>query len=165
MIVVSNTSPLTNLAAIGQFHLLETLYAQIWIPEAVVSELNANGVQWPGSRQTRQAPWIRRQRVTNRALVTTLQGDLDQGEAEAIALALELQADLLLIDEKEGRRTAQRLGLRVTGVVGLLVEAKAQAKLNQIRPLLDSLRYDAGFFMTDRLYALALDVAGDTTTD
>ncbi len=55
MIVVSNTSPLTNLAAIGQFHLLETLYAQILIPPAVWTELNANAVPWLGSHQTSQA--------------------------------------------------------------------------------------------------------------
>jgi predicted nucleic acid-binding protein len=162
MIVVSNTSPLTSLAAIGEFHLLEILYEQIRIPDEVWNELNAEGVQWPGSLQTSQASWIVRHRVSNQALVTALERDLDRGEAEAIALAVELNADLLLIDEKEGRRAAQRLGLRVTGVIGLLVEAKSQAKISQIRPRLDRLRYDAGFFITDSLYSLALDLAGET---
>lgn len=162
MIVVSNTSPLTNLAAIGQFHLLEVLYGHIWIPEAVWEELNAGDMQWPGSYQTSLASWITRRAVSNHALVKTLQRDLDQGEAEAIALAVEIGADLLLVDEKEGRRAAQRLGLHISGVLGLLVEAKAQAKLNQIRPLLDRLRGDAGFYMTDNLYVLALNLSGES---
>lgn len=163
MIVVSNTSPLTNLAAIGHFPLLQELYQHIHIPIAVWSELNANGIQWPGSHQTHTSAWIERVSVANRALVTALQRDLDQGEAEAIALALELHADLLLIDERDGRRVAERLGLRVTGVVGLLIEAKAQARLSQIRPLLGNLRHDAGFFISDRVYALALHLAQEDT--
>ena len=161
MIVVSNTSPLTNLAAIGHFHLLEALYTQITIPPAVLTELNASGVEWPGSRQVQQAPWIHLHPVTNRALVKTLQRDLDHGEAEAIVLALELQADLLLIDEKEGRRAAQRLGLRVTGVIGLLIEAKAQARIARVGALLERLRNEAGFYISDRVYALALELVGE----
>lgn len=159
MIIVSNTSPLTNLAAIEQFHLLQELYQHIFIPEPVWSELNANGTQWPGSQQTRQATWIERMSVVNRSLVTALRRDLDQGEAEAIALALELHADLLLIDEREGRRIAEQLGLRVTGVVGLLIEAKTQAKLSRVKPLLDQLRHDAGFYISERVYSLALHLA------
>lgn len=129
MIVVSNTSPLTNLAAIGQFHLLKTVYERLSIPQAVWTELNANAVEWPGSALTNRAGWIEIHPVENQALVKTLQRDLDRGEAEAIALALEMKADILLIDEKEGRRAAERLGLRVTGVVGLLVEAKMRSTL------------------------------------
>ena len=159
MIIDSNTSPLTNLAAIEQFHLLQELYQHIFIPEPVWSELNANGIQWPGSHQTRRAPWIERVSVANRALVTALRRDLDQGEAEAIALALELHADLLLLDEREGRRIAEQLGLRVTGVVGLLIEAKTQAKLSQVKPMLDRLRHDAGFYISERVYTLALRLA------
>ena len=164
MIVVSNTSPLTNLAIIEQFHLLHALYQHIVIPESVWRELNANGIEWPGSQQTRQATWIERMSVANRPLVTVLRCDLDQGEAEAIALALELHADLLLIDEREERRVAEQLGLRVTGVVGLLIEAKMQAKLSRIKPLLDRLRYDAGFFISNRVYSLALHLAQEDTT-
>jgi len=161
MIVVSNTSPLTNLAAIEQFQLLEILYRRISIPQAVWAELNANATQWPGSLQTNQAEWIDIRPVANRALATILQRDLDHGESEAIALALELRADHLLMDEKEGCRAAERLGLRVTGVIGLLIKAKSLATLRQVRPLLDSLRYQAGFYMSSRVYALALDLAGE----
>lgn len=95
MIVVSNTSPLTNLAAIGQFHLLRQLYGEIHIPHAVWDELNAQGVAWPGRDAVEAASWVYRDDVKNATAVTALLDDLDRGEAEAILLALELGADLL----------------------------------------------------------------------
>ena len=99
MIVVSDTSPLTNLAAIGQFDLLRRLYARLHIAQGVWDELNAGGGRWPGYDQVTAADWVERHTVQNRALVTALQRDLDRGEAETIVLALELGADLTLLDE------------------------------------------------------------------
>jgi len=116
MIVVANTSPLTNLAAIGQFDLLRRLYGQLHIAEGVWEELHAEGQRWPGRVEVAGADWIERHAVQNRPLVTALQRDLDRGEAETIALALEVEAGLVLLDEREGRRAAQRLGLRVIKV-------------------------------------------------
>ncbi len=116
MIIVSNTSPLTNLAAIGQFHLLRRLYSELHIADGVWEELNAGGQRWPGSDEVAAAVWIHRHSVQDQPLVTVLQRDLDRGEAESIALALELRADLILLDEKEARRAAKRLGLYVVGV-------------------------------------------------
>jgi predicted nucleic acid-binding protein len=116
MIVVSNTSPLTNLAAIGQFDLLQSLYTQVHIAEGVWDELNASGKKWPGCHEVMEATsWISRLTVKNQDLVTTLRQDLDRGEAESIALGLELDADFILLDEKEGRRMAKRLGLKRVG--------------------------------------------------
>lgn len=109
MIVVCNTSPLTNLAAIRQSDLLLDLLGEVHIANGVWDELNAGGIRWPGSEEAAAANWIRRHVVGNEALVISLMRDLDRGEAESIALALELEADLLLLDEKEGRRAAQRM--------------------------------------------------------
>ena len=120
MIVVSNTSPLTNLAAIGQFDLLRQLYAQLHIAEGVWDELNAKGLRWPESESAAAADWVERHAVKNEPLVAALRRDLDRGEAESIALALEPEADLVLMDEREGRHAAQRMGLQVVGVVGVL---------------------------------------------
>jgi predicted nucleic acid-binding protein len=140
MIVVSNTSPLTNLAAIKLFQLLSRLFGEVHIPDGVWDELNAGGKSWPGSAEAASVSWIQRHSVQNEALVITLMRDLDKGEAESIALALELKADLLLMDEREGRRAAQRLGLQTLGVVGLLLDAKNQKEIGSIRPHLDDLR-------------------------
>ena len=126
MIVVSNTSPLTNLAAIGQFALFHQLYGRLHIAEGVWDELNVRGEHWPGRDEVAIADWVERYTVQNQPLVTTLRRDLDRGEAETITLALELGADLVLLDEREGRHAAQRLELRVAGVVGILLEAKSE---------------------------------------
>lgn len=163
MIVVSNTSPLTNLAAIGQFALLQQLYGAVYVAEGVWAELNAGGKQWPGSNEVAQAGWIERRQVRNRALVTTLRRDLDQGEAETIVLALELNAELVLLDEREGRHAAQRLGLHVVGVVGILLEARAKGLIATMRPHLDALRQMAGFYLSEALYQHALTLASESS--
>jgi predicted nucleic acid-binding protein len=160
-IVVSDTSPLTNLAAIGQFDLLRRLYTEIHIADGVWDELNAEGKRWPGAENVAAARWVRRHAAQNKALVKALRRDLDQGEAESIALALELNATLLLLDEKEGRHIAERLGLRVVGVVGVLLEAKAKGVIDRVRPHLDALRQTAGFFLSEPVYQSALVLANE----
>ncbi|MBM4458800.1 MAG: DUF3368 domain-containing protein [Chloroflexi bacterium] len=158
MIVVSNTSPLTNLAAIGQFDLLHKLYGEIHMPLGVWDELNAGGKRWPGRDEVARSDWVKHHTVQNRALVTALLRDLESGEAESIALCLELAADLLLMDEKEGRRAAERHGLNVIGVVGVLIEAKANGFVNHVRPYLDALRRIAGFRLRESLYSYVLTI-------
>ena len=162
MIVVSNTSPLTNLAAIGQFDLLRRVYGQLQIADGVGQELRAGGVRWPGYDEVSGAGWVRRHEVQNRVLVTSLRRDVDRGEAETIALGLELEAGLVLLDEKEGRHAAQRLGLRVLGVAGVLLEAKAEGFIPTVRPHLGALRQTAGFYLSDAVYQHALVLAGES---
>ena len=164
MIVVSNTSPLTNLAAIGQFDLLQSLHKSIHIAQGVWDELNHEEKKWPGSYEVSQATWIERHSVENKALVTALENDLDLGESETIALALELQADLVLLDEKEGRRMAKRLELPVMGVVGILLEAKAIKLVDRVLPHLDDLRNKAGFYLSEPLYQSILLTSGETAS-
>lgn len=161
MIVVSNTSPLTNLAAIGQFDLLCRLYEQVHIAHGVWQELNAGGTRWPGCDEVSQASWIEQHTVQNQDLVTALRRDLDRGEAETIALALQLGADLVLLDEREGRHAAQRLGLYVVGVVGVLLEAKTSKAISFVRPHLIALRQEAGFYISTSLYQRALALANE----
>ncbi len=164
MIVVSNTSPLTNLAAIGQFHLLQHLYLRISIAEGVWEELQSGGHPWPGYDQVIAADWIERHAVVNQNLVRVLRRDLDRGEAESIALALELGANWVLMDEREGRRAAQRLGLQVVGIIGVLLEAKAQHQIEHVIPLLDMLRQVAGFYVSQTLYERVRELSGEMVT-
>ncbi|MFH1084528.1 MAG: DUF3368 domain-containing protein [Chloroflexota bacterium] len=105
-------------------------------------------------------PLVTRHRVADAALVTALERDLDRGEAETIALAIQLGADLVLLEEHDGRRAAQRLGLRVTGVVGVLLAAKQGALLPAIGPQLDRLRR-AGFHLSDAVCRHALSLVGE----
>ncbi|MGQ0604621.1 MAG: DUF3368 domain-containing protein, partial [Anaerolineales bacterium] len=102
--------------------------------------------------ELREADWLSHFPVENTRLVISLHDSLDAGESEAIVLALEKGADLLLMDERIGRKIAQRLGLRVTGVIGVLIEAKHKGLLTMVKPVLDRLRDEAGFRLSDALY-------------
>jgi predicted nucleic acid-binding protein len=124
VIVVGNTSPLTNLAAVGQLDLLRQLYGKVLIPQAVYGELTGSSGGQPGAIEMQPLEWIETRPGANRALVTALQMELDAGEAEAIVLAKELAADLLLLDERRGRAVVARLDLRFVGLLGVLIEAK-----------------------------------------
>jgi predicted nucleic acid-binding protein len=106
MIAVSNTSPLANLAAIGEFELLGQMFGRLHIAQGVWEELNAKEQHWPGRAEVAKADWIERHVVQNEALVVALRRDLGKGEAETIALALELNANLIVLDEWEGRHAA-----------------------------------------------------------
>ena len=159
MIVVSNTSPLTNLAAIGQFDLLQALFGEIYLATGVLNELSFGGGNWPGAMEVGSASWVHVKAVSDRPLVDALRLDLDLGEAETIALALDLQADLVLLDEQAGRYAAQHFRLRVMGVVGLLVQSKKRGLVVEVRPHLDALRRQAGFYLSQPVYDHALQLA------
>ncbi len=156
MSIVSNASHLIGLSFIYELDLLRQMYGSILIPEAVWQEVGVAGVNQPGHDAFIKANWIERHSVKNRQLTMALLQDLDAGEAEAIALALETNADLLIIDERLGRRTAQHFGLNVVGVVGVLVEAKHRGIVRAIKPYLDQLRDIAGFRISDELYQRVL---------
>lgn len=159
MIVVSDTSPITNLAAIGQLDLLRQIYGLVVIPEAVFQELTAAGGNHPGAI-AQQLDWVETRAVSNRILVSALQVELDEGEAEAIALAQELAADLLLIDEHLGRVVATRLGVRIIGLLGVLIEAKHRGLVQEVKPLVDTLM-NLGFHVKQDLYRRVLQATGE----
>jgi len=159
--VVSNASPLINLARIGQLALLPRLFGRLLLPQAVWQEVVEDGRGQPGAEEIRRAVWIERAAVSNQPLIHSLRQDLDAGEAEAIALAIEIQADWLLMDERLGRETAQYFGLRYVGLVGILSAAKQRGDLKALRPLLDRLRDVAGFRVSSALYQQVLRDAGE----
>ena len=163
MIIVSDTSVLSNLAVIEQLPLLQQLYNKVIIPQAVRNELSNASPENINIRAVVALSWIEIRLVKNTVLVETLLHDreLDQGEAEAIALALELPAKRLLIDERLGRREATRLGIPITGVLGILIAAKTEGLLPLVKPVMDDLIIKAGFWVSEQLYAEILQVAGE----
>ncbi|MBW4650843.1 MAG: DUF3368 domain-containing protein [Kastovskya adunca ATA6-11-RM4] len=161
MIVVSDTSPLNNLAAINQLHLLHQLYRTVLIPEAVYRELTDPNFPIAGATEVQTIEWIQTRAVSDRTLVEALSNELDIGEAEAIALAVESQAEQVLIDERRGRLVATRLNLRYTGILGILVEAKSQGLIAEVKPLLDALVNDAGFWVAEPLYNSVLQLVNE----
>lgn len=145
MIVVSDASPIIALSLIGQLDLLAAMYGKVEVPRAVYQEVTQLGIDHLGVREIVKASWISARSVRNDALVKALLGELDIGEAEAITLATEVGAELLLIDERCGRKVATRLGLNVVGVLGILIEAKKKNFIFSLRQQLDALVLVAGF--------------------
>ena len=162
MRIVSNASPLVNLARIGKLDLLRELYGKLLIPEAVWREVVVDGAGQPGADEVKEADWIEKRPAKNKQLVQALMQELDAGEAEAIALALEAGADLLLMDEHLGRETARHLKLRFIGLVGILIAAKHKGLVPAIKPCLDALRDLAGFRIKDSLYSRILKDENET---
>jgi predicted nucleic acid-binding protein len=156
LIVVSDTSPILNLAAVDRLHLLRDLYVEIVVPPAVEQEIFRNGVRFDLS-------WVRVVAAGDRKEVLLLREQLDPGEAEAIVVAGELGAGLILVDEKRGRRIAVGRGLQVTGLLGVLAEAKARGFIARCQPVLDDMIRVAGFWIDDDMrsrYLLELNERG-----
>lgn len=155
--VVSNTGPLIALAGIGQFALLRRLFGNILIPPAVRAEVLDEATL----AAVIAADWISVHVAQDAIAVQLLKEELDAGESEAIILARELDANLLLVDERVAKRKARTLGLPTLGTLGVLLLAKDQGWLVALRPLLEDLRR-AGFRMSHDLYRQVLDSAGET---
>ncbi len=162
LIVVSNTSPIFYLSTIGQLNLLCQLYSEIVIPKAVFNEITHVGNTDASAKAVPTIAWIKIQTATDQEFISTLRTELDAGEAEAIALAVELNAGRILMDERLGRAIAMRLGLEVTGVLGILTAAKRNDLIPEVKPLLDALVEQVGFWIDMQLYTEVLQVVGES---
>lgn len=157
MIVVADTTPLRHLIAIGKADLLRILYGTVIIPAAVWSELHAESTpdlvktwlaaepDWVNIRSPRETedddPWL---------------SVLDQGERDALRLAIDLKADLLLMDDREGRACALSLHLPVTGTLGILERADTLHLLQNFEQTLADLE-SSGFYLSARLRDAAIE--------
>ena len=150
--VVSNSSPLMNLAIIGRLDLLRELFTHVTVPQEVFRELTVEGAGKPGANTIARAEWIHVASLVNRDLCHALNRELDLGESAAIALAVEQRADLVLPDENDARNVAEFHGLRRTGVLGILMRAKSRRLLSEVRPLMERLRDEAHFWIKPELY-------------
>jgi hypothetical protein len=162
MKIVSNTSPLINLAMIGELDLIQKLYGTIYIPPAVFDEIVIQGKGQAGAEQIKNSDWIKVQPIKNTLLVKSLYLELDKGEAEAIILAIEMSAHLILLDEKRGRNIATKFNLRPLGLLGILIQAKKTGLILAVKPLLDKLRNKAGFWIDSKLYQAVLEAANES---
>lgn len=153
MIVVSDTSPITALLTIGRIELLKAIYGSVVIPAAVASELARSHPELPGFIATRP--------VSEESKVMQLASRLDRGEAEAIVLAKELHAEVLLIDEELGRAAAREEGLRIIGVAGVLLIAKRRGYVGSVGAVLGQLERQAHFFLSRSVRQETLRLAGE----
>ena len=156
MLIVSDTSPITNLIQINLLDILKDVYQQIIIPQSVYEELCEITSQ---KQLLDQQDWIYVISAENTALVTSLETELDTGESESIVLALELQADFLIIDEVKGRLKAESMGIKIVGLLGTLLKAKNLGLIPTIAPVLEKLIIEAGFHINPQLKAHILKLA------
>ena len=153
MIIISDTSPNTNLIQLGKLDLLQRLFATIIIPNKVYEEL----VVYENHRIIMESiNWITVIPVSDTEKVELLKRELDAGEAEAIVLAKELNCDLLLIDERKGREVAQSQNIKIIGLLGVLIRAKQQGFIPLLRPLLKRLTNEIGFRVDRNLFEYIL---------
>lgn len=160
MILVSDSSALIALARIRRFDLLHQVAGTVHISEAIYDEVVTAGEGRPGSAELSQAQWILRHHVQDQVGVARLRSRLGRGEAEAIVLAGELRADVLILDDAVARRAAEQEGRRVVGILGFLIYAKERGLLAVLKPVLDEM-VAIGFFIDDSLYRTILQQAGE----
>ncbi len=157
--VIANNTPLVALWELNSLFLLRELYTEVWIPQAVEDEFLATE---PIDRRTalNNAPYIKTVPLTHPQRALAYVG-LHHGEASVLALAEEHDARLVIIDERKARGYAQRIGLPLTGTIGVLLLAKNEGLIGAIKPLLTTL-HDNGLYLSVPLTNKALQLAGET---
>lgn len=157
--VVSNTSPLLYLHQLGKLDLLPALYSQVLVPASVVEELDAGRAAGHDVPNIAALPWARVVSSPTLALLA-LATDLGKGEAEAIAIAHERNA-LLILDDGLARRHAKLVGVTLTGTLGVLVKAKTAGHLSEVAPVVSRLT-ELGFRLSDQTRDAVLKLANES---
>lgn len=163
MLVVSDTSALSNLAIIGRLDLLREQFGIVNLPPAVERELAAlrDNIARQRLAHAVSAGWLVTLPLSASAPFPAELNDLDAGETEALRLALSISADRVLMDEQEGRQRAAALGIRTIGVLGVLITARKAGTISNLKTEIDNLRREAGFFISPALEAQVLSAVGE----
>jgi len=162
MIVVADTSVILNLCCVEQDHLLPALFHEVWIPDEVRVEFERLSLHQPRFHDLRLPVWALIQPAAPVSAALAAMANLHAGETAALALAVNGHEDAVFMDESAGRRAAQRLGLPVIGVLGVLLQARRSGLLSAIKPVLQRLAAEAGFWLSPALVAEALRKCGET---
>ena len=155
LIAVADTSSLIGLALIKKLSLLEEFFSEIYIPKAVYEEAI---VEKAGVEEIKNAAFIKMREINDSVMANFLIGSLGKGEAEALVLAKEIKSDYVLIDEKKARKVARRNGFNVIGILGILLAAKRQGKIGNIKPIIDELN-QKGFRLSQNVIESTLKEA------
>jgi len=158
MIIVSDSSPLISLAILNKLNILEQIFDEIYIPTAVYNEISKKNK--PHSKELQDFTINRVKQIQNRLALQLLQKDLDIGESEAIVLAIENNISDILIDEYKGRKIATAQGLSPIGTIGVLLQAKNEGLVKEVKPELDKLIANHQR-ISQPLYDKALELAGE----
>lgn len=154
MNVVSDTTAITTLLKAGQARLLQELFEKVFVPQAVWDELKAFHAELP--------IFVQLHPVSNASQRLPGTETLGRGEAEALLLAKELNARLLVTDDRKARMAAKRLNIGCVGLVGIVVQAKRAGKISSARGLLEIIEVKGGLYLSDAVIAEALRLADET---
>ena len=157
--IISNTTPIISLLKINKLDLLKNLYSTIYVPQSVYDEIQA-GKDKDCYIDLETIDWIKIKKINSLSARLCL-FDLDDGEAETLILAQEQGADLVIFDEKCGRRYAKQMNIPVTGTIGILLRAKEKGFIDTIAPLLLELR-NKSLWIDATLFEKALNIAGES---
>ena len=159
MIVVSDTTPIISLILIEQLELLEKLFHNVYIPMGVYEELTEHPLYSMQSETVKNCSFIKPVSVKDLKSVDIFRKatGLDKGESEAIVLSEEINADILLMDEKKGRKIATQMGLTITGTLGILLNAYKENMIaqNEIINCVDKLKNNK-IYISDYLHNAVL---------
>jgi predicted nucleic acid-binding protein len=158
--IVADTIPIVALDFLDLLDLMLHLFSEVTIPTAVDAELRA-GLAKQGRDAVLARPWLKRATLTSPVSPGQYGRDVDAGETEALALAVEMKARLLLADDGPARRAARRLGVPVMGTAGILLAGKESGFVSSVGPHLYRLRDEYGFFLGEEALRRILELAGE----
>lgn len=156
--IISNTTPILSLLKIDKLDLLKELYGIVIVPFAVYQEIE-EGKEKPYYQDLTSLDWIEIRNIKNPNSREYLI-DLDDGEAEVLILAKEINADLVILDEIMGRRYAKQFEINLTGTIGLLIKAKESGLVSSIKNLLSEL-VEKGTWLNPKLISKAIKMANE----
>ena len=161
MIIISDTTPIISLIKINRLDLLEKLFVEVLIPNAVFKELTTNTLFTNEAEIVKKSSFLKVSSVQNQKSLQLLQAvsGLDDGESEAIILADELKSNILLMDERKGRKVAQKLGIKITGTIGILIQAYNEGMISdvEVKSYLNQLK-NTNIRLSDSLIQQALSL-------
>ena len=161
MTIISDTTPIISLIKINRLDLLEKLFEEVLIPEAVYRELTTNALFENEAKIVKTSSFLKTSSVQNRKSLQLLQAvsGLDDGESEAIILADELKSDVRIMDERKGRKVAEKLGIKITGTVGVLLQSYSENMISsdEIKTYLDQLK-NSNIRLSESLIQKALEM-------
>ena len=160
MVIVSDTTAISNLLKLGKLHYLKKVFHSVVIPQEVLNELIPLKQFGYNLEEIEGADWISIATVEKNSLYADLSTRLDIGETEAIVLSQQIRSDFLIMDEKKGRIEAEKLGIKTIGILGILIQCRRLGICSDLKTEMDDLRDKAGFWINENLYQEVISIEG-----
>lgn len=154
--VIVNTTPLIALCHVGQLDVLHKMYGEIMIPQAVYQELSVKEDSICKKQIDDAHNWIHIEKINNEMAKSMFKTQLHDGEVEVMILAKEKNADIVVIDDANAKKHAKYLKLPVTGTLGVLIKAKQQGHINELKPIIQKM-IDNNIYISEKIMKLCLE--------